>query len=297
MSGAPASGNSRGTGSRWSRFLGAGILPRVVVALIGAPLLVWIGWVGGWFFLAAVHLVILLGLREFYQLAHARGYGSYRTIGMIGGLGLALVQSLRPEWTNGAVTLLFFVVTVSELARRDGGRALAHAAVTLFGVIYVAWLGAHIVVLREWAPVAGPASAGLRALGFAVLMTWCYDTFAYMVGVAVGRHPLLERVSPKKSREGALGGLVMTGLFGYGASLWFAAPLFSPWEGALLGLVCAVAAQLGDLVESLFKRDAGLKDTADLLPGHGGVLDRFDSLLFTVPLVYYVLALGLVGTS
>jgi len=269
----------------------------VVVALIGAPLLVWAGLRGGALFLIIVHAVIFLGLREFYQMAAARGYESYRTIGVLGGLALALTASLAREWTGAALTAVVFVVTVAELFRRDGGRALAHAAITLFGIIYVGWLGAHLVMLRDLATDGIPAGAGIRALGFAVLITWCFDTVAYMVGVSMGRRPLMARVSPKKSREGALGGLLASGAAGYGAALWFAAPLMSPVEGALLGMVCAVAAQTGDLVESLFKRDAGLKDTADLLPGHGGVLDRFDSLLFTAPLVYYVLALGLVGAS
>ncbi len=295
MNAAPAGGDGRGTGSRWGRFLGAGLLPRALVALIGAPLLVLAGMAGGWIFLGVVGLVILLGLREFNTLAEARGYGSYGWLVLVCGVALAVVVSLRPGWTGAVLTLMVMLVMTSELFRRDGGRALVHTAVTVLGVLWVAWLGSHLVLLRQWAPVDGPESAGLRALGFTVMITWACDTAAYMVGVAIGKHPLLPRVSPKKSVEGAVGGLVGAGLAGWWAASWFAAPVLTPDAGLLLGLVGGVAAQVGDLVQSLLKRDAGLKDTAVLLPGHGGVLDRFDSLLFTAPLVYHVLALGLAG--
>ncbi len=290
-------GSPTGTGTRWSRFLGAGILPRLAVALVGIPLLVWAGLRGGLIYLVVVQLLILLGLGEYFVLAAVRAPESHRTIGIIGGLALSLTLCLEPAWSGAVYTAVIFLVTVTTLVRRDGNQALARVAVTLFGIVYVAWLGSHLYLLREWAPEAGPADAGVRALGFAVLMTWCYDTAAYLVGVSMGRRPLLARVSPKKSREGALGGFLATGAAGYGVTYWFAAPLFGPLEGALLGLACAAVAQVGDLVESLFKRDAGLKDTADLLPGHGGVLDRFDSLLYTAPFVYYILQLGLVGAS
>ena len=199
------------------------------------------------------------------MLTSARGYGSHRLVGLIGGLALALALGLSPRWAGAVFTSVVFASTLAGLLRRNGDQALAHTAVTVFGVVYVAWLGSHILMLRNWIPDSGAADAGVRALGFVVLMTWCYDTAAYMVGVSMGRNPLLARVSPKKSREGALGGLLATGAAGYGAAVWFAAPLFTPLEGTLLGLACAVVAQVGDLVESLFKRDAGIKDTACLL--------------------------------
>lgn len=300
MSGGPASRDDVGTGSRWGRFLGAGILPRALVTILGAPLLVWAGVRGGVFFLATVHLIIALGLREFQQLATARGYRVPAPTLLLSGLGVALVMGLRPEWTGATVTAAVLLVAVSELLRRDadGGRALANVGAGLLGVFYVAWLGGHLVLLRGWEPATVAAvDIGVRALGLAVLCTWSCDTAAYLVGVSVGRSPLMKRVSPKKSREGAFGGLIAAAGAGAWCAVGFAAPVVSVVEGLLLGALVGVAAQAGDLVESLLKRDAGVKDTADLLPGHGGVLDRFDSLLFTVPLVYHVLALGFVGPA
>ena len=115
---------------------------------------------------------------------------------------------------------------------------------------------------------------------------WATDTGAYLCGVAFGRRPLAPRISPKKTVEGAIGGLVAAGLTGWVCSRDLV-PFVTPLAGTVLGVAAGVAAQLGDLVESLIKRDVGIKDTAPLLPGHGGILDRFDSLLFTAPVLYY----------
>ena len=123
-------------------------------------------------------------------------------------------------------------------------------------------------------------------LAFAV--TWAADTGAYLVGSLLGRRPLLPRVSRHKTWEGAVGGVVFAALAGWVASVTFAPYLLPAW-GIALGAVAALVGLLGDLFESMLKRDAEIKDTSRVIPGHGGVLDRFDSLLFTVPLIYYVL--------
>jgi phosphatidate cytidylyltransferase len=123
-------------------------------------------------------------------------------------------------------------------------------------------------------------------LAFAV--TWSADTGAYLVGSVFGRRPLLPRVSRHKTWEGALGGVGFGALAGYLASRTFASYLTPGW-GVALGAVAAAVGLLGDLFESMLKRDAEIKDTSRVIPGHGGVLDRFDSLLFTVPLIYYFL--------
>jgi phosphatidate cytidylyltransferase len=121
---------------------------------------------------------------------------------------------------------------------------------------------------------------------FTAAVTWATDTGAYLTGVAIGRHKLFPQVSPKKTREGALGGLLAGAFAGWLCAQGFASFL-TPLAGTVLGFTGGIVGQLGDLVESLLKRDVGIKDSAELLPGHGGVLDRFDSLLFTVPVFYY----------
>jgi phosphatidate cytidylyltransferase len=141
--------------------------------------------------------------------------------------------------------------------------------------------------LRELPVETGvPDDVGARLVFFVAAVTWVGDIVAYLVGIALGRHRLLPKVSPNKTVEGAVGGLLGSTAAGL-VCAWEFVPLLTPLTGALLGLAGGILGQLGDLVESLLKRDVGIKDTAGLIPGHGGVLDRFDSLLFSAPLLYY----------
>jgi len=269
------------------RFVAAGILPRLAVIVLGVPCLYLITRRGGVFFLGLVDLVILLGLREFYVLMRAKGYQPFESLGYFCALAISAYA-----WRQGVavpliLTASLLAIMVREVFRGDPSHSLTHMAVTVFGIMYVGWLGSHLVMLRELPAQQGaPGSVGADMVFFAALVTWATDTGAYLAGVAVGRHPLAPRISPKKTREGALGGLVAASLAGWLCARGFAS-FVTPLSGALLGLAAGVVGQLGDLVESLIKRDAGTKDTAELIPGHGGVLDRFDSMLFVVPVFYY----------
>jgi len=289
MDGTDRNPPTTGIKRRWARFLGAGVLPRLAVILVAVPLLIWIAVLGGLPFRLLVLAIVVVGLREFHQMTEARGYAPFRTLGLIGGLGLGCYMVLGDGGLGLPLTLIIVALTCAELLRRDMKHALAHISVTLFGIFYVAWLGTHLVLLRELEPAGvGIPNFGLRALAFAVLITWVNDSLAYVVGVSIGRHKLWPRVSPKKSIEGAVGGLVGAAATGGVAAATFL-PIMPIWIGAVLGLTAGVVGQVGDLVESLLKRDAGIKDSAALLPGHGGVLDRFDSLFFVSPLVYYLM--------
>lgn len=274
----------------WRRFVGADIVPRMLVILVVVPLVVWAAFEGGLVFRLLVGLIILLGLREFTLLMEAKGYGPSRFLCVVAGLCFAWAGASGGELLPLVLTLVTALVVIVELFRRKMSEPLAQSGVVIFGAMYVGWLGSFMVQLRELPPPPGAdMDLGLRALGLMAAITWCYDSAAYLVGVAAGSRPLLARVSPRKSREGALGGAVAAVAAGVAASATFA-PFITMLQGALIGLGGAVLAQAGDLVESLLKRDAGLKDTAGLLPGHGGVLDRMDSVLFTAPFVYYVVA-------
>jgi phosphatidate cytidylyltransferase len=183
---------------------------------------------------------------------------------------------------------------VLGLSLRSAPRArqVEGMAVTLFGVLYVGWLSAHLVLLRELPWRAGGEYAdGAAYVLLAFFVTWSCDTGAYTVGRLLGRNRPWSRISPRKSLEGAIGGLFFSVAGAFIARAWFA-PFLRPWDGLLLGLLVGVFAQVGDLVESLLKRDARHGDSSDMIPGHGGVLDRFDSLYFGAPLVYYYLKLG-----
>ena len=262
-------------------------MPRLAVILLGVPCLYLITLRGGLFFLILADLIILLGLREFYILMKAKGYRPFEALGYFCALAISWYA-----WKQGAVIPLIMtgsllLIMIREIFRRDMSKSLAHIAITVFGIMYIGWLGSHLVMLREL-----PASRGMddllgaRLIFFAALVTWATDTGAFLCGIAFGRHKLIPRISPNKTVEGAIGGLVAAGLVG-----WLAArgltPFLTPFAAVTVAVFAGLMGQLGDLVESMIKRDVGIKDSAELIPGHGGVLDRFDSLLFTVPVLYY----------
>jgi phosphatidate cytidylyltransferase len=214
----------------------------------------------------------------------------YRTIGIASGLTLSTYMFFRSGlYANFFLTFVIIAIMGLELTRRDNRRAVFHVSTTIFGVVYVAWLGSHLLLLRElpW-QIDRDYSLGASFVFLAFAVTWAADTGAYLVGSLLGRRPLLPRVSRHKTREGAVGGVVFAALAGWVASVTFAPYLLPAW-GIALGAVAAMVGLLGDLFESMLKRDAEIKDTSHVIPGHGGVLDRFDSLLFTVPLIYYFL--------
>jgi phosphatidate cytidylyltransferase len=186
------------------------------------------------------------------------------------------------------ITLMLVTIMGMELFRRDGELAVFHISTTILGVFYVAWLGSHIILLRQ----LGEGVEGTDLGGFFVLLafvlTWGADTGAYFVGNAIGKKKLLPRVSPGKSVEGAVGGVVVAIVIALIARVTIV-PLLTVVDALVLGLTAPAMAVLGDLVESLMKRDVRIKDTSHALPGHGGMLDRFDSVLFVAPLVYYYL--------
>ncbi len=276
-----------GRDSAWRRFLNAGVMPRMAVILLGVPCLYLITDRGGLFFLLLVDLMILLGLREFYILMKAKGYQPFEALGYFCSLAIS-----GYAWHHGAVvplilTASLLAIMIREIFRPEVSQSLGHMAVTVFGIMYVGWLGSHLVLLRQLPETLGlEQNIGARLVFLVALLTWATDTAAYLFGVSLGRHKLIPRISPNKTIEGAIGGLVGAAVVGWLLTRSLV-PLMTPLAGVMLGLVVGIMAQLGDLVESLIKRDAGIKDTAELIPGHGGVLDRFDSMLFTAPVVYY----------
>jgi len=276
-----------GPPSAGHRFLRAGIVPRLAVILLGVPCLYLITLRGGVFFLVLTNLIIFLGLREFYLLMKAKGYRPFESLGYFCALTISWYAWKQVAVVPLIMTASLLLIMGRELFRRDMSQSLAHIAVTVFGVMYVGWLGSHLVLLRQLPATLGRDEAiGAQLVFFAALLTWATDTGAYLVGVAFGRHKLIPRISPRKTVEGAVGGLIAAGFVGWLCHLRLT-PFLTPLAAVVTGVLVGVVAQLGDLVESMIKRDVGIKDSAELIPGHGGVLDRFDSLLFTVPVLYY----------
>ena len=250
---------------------------------------------GGWILGLLLAILAWLAAREFYGMAGAKGALALPQLGCAGAAGLVLVAAIAPE--QGVQTpllwgvLVFLTLTslvVAIWARGVEGKPLLGVSTTLFGAVYTGGMLAHGLFLRHLPPQPNPW-AGTVLVFAPVLLTWANDTFAYFVGRRFGKRKLIPRVSPGKTVEGALGAILGTVLvaIGYAQILHVAAGYQLSLGGAvLLGILIAVAAQIGDLAESLLKRDAGVKDSGTLFPGHGGALDRLDSLLFTLPLAY-----------
>lgn len=276
---------------------------RVVVALIAAPVAIGMVYVGGLPFAVFLGVVGALGAWELYRLARAGGPDGRSGVDALDSLGIPLaamfpllahadrLDVLRSPAAVGGVVFVALLGT-AIWARGVGARALESVAVTVFGALYTGGMLAFGYALRHHRFVVEPW-AGTALVLFPVALTWVSDIGAYFVGRAFGHAKLLPSVSPGKTRAGAMGAVVVT----MGASYLYNAHVLrsaaqlalSPWTAIIFGLLVSVAAQVGDLAESLLKRDAGVKDSSRLLPGHGGILDRVDSLLFVLPVAYLVL--------
>ena len=238
-----------------------------------------------------VAAVALAALWEFYRLAEKTGLPVAKTVGILGGAAVLLWwATLWGDTTPGitaAFTGLLVFVFLSSLAplfgKVDLPAALGGASGTAFGVLSIALPATAMCYLRLVSP---------RAVLLLFLLVWGCDSFAYYTGKNLGKHKLAPRVSPNKTWEGTIGGLVGGTLIGAAAGTWWVFPELGPLRGALAGALATSAGQLGDLVESMWKRGAGVKDSGTFLPGHGGFYDRIDSLLFAAPVLAVVLRLG-----
>ena len=247
-----------------------------------------------WSFGALLLLILVGGQTEFYKLARETGLSPQRWMGLAVGVLLFALnfivfrqfsRSVTDEAGGAVLYLLLYIglllptLFVCELFRRSA-TPLANLGATLLGVLYVA---VPLSLLLYVPVLAGDGVWRPETVLCYIFIIWANDVFAYLVGMTFGRHRLCERLSPKKSWEGFFGGLagaVATGLaaaYALDANYWV-------WGG--LALVASLSGVAGDLVESMFKRAAGVKDSGNLIPGHGGVLDRFDALLLSAPFVF-----------
>jgi phosphatidate cytidylyltransferase len=251
---------------------------------------------GGLAFLGFVVFQTALGLAEFYGMMRAKGHRPETLLGHLAAFGV-IVLAYRPHTPHAAFLATAALLLLLALALRRPSRTgiVESISVTIFGVLYVGWLSAHFVLLRELPWRAGLAYAdGARIVLYAFLVTWSCDTGAYLVGRTFGRTRPWAAISPRKSLEGSAGGLAAAVIGAFAGSYTFmhgasGAPWLRPFDALAIGLAVGVCGQVGDLVESLLKRDSESGDSSDLIPGHGGVLDRFDSLYFGAPILYYYL--------
>jgi len=302
----------------------ASLPKRVGVAIVAIPTILWLAYQGGFYFFLLVAVISSLSLYEFYRLAELKGIYPQKSVGLFFGLvinGAFLFERLYVEILKLfphfglnipafnvyqlllSVVLLFLIVTAFVELFGKRGSPIQNAGATVLGVFFISLFFGTLIRTREMFPFGFPvqrffpgtmASEPDLALvdrwgGYTVMSIfatiWICDTAAYFGGMTLGRHKLFERVSPNKTWEGAVFGFVFSVL-----SMLLAENLFLGYLGVghaiVIGMMIGCFGQVGDLVESRFKRDAGVKDSSSIIPGHGGVYDRFDSLVFVSPIVY-----------
>jgi len=228
-----------------------------------------------------------IGLYELYALAAARGHRCHRLLGALTA-ALVLASFAVPAVPLAAVlAAAVFALPVASLWRgEDWGRVFGDVGATLFAATFVGVTFGYLLSLRLLSDAVSGNETGSDLVFLLFFVVWGSDVFAYAIGRLLGRRPLAPNVSPKKTVEGAIGGLLGAVALAFVARAWFMHRL-TVRDALLLGLVLGIVGMLGDLVESMLKRGAGVKDSARLVPGHGGLLDRVDSLLYAAPLLYY----------
>lgn len=287
---------------------------RVLFSVVAAPLALWIVLAGGAPLAALLAVVSALGAWEFFRIARASGKRPLDDVGVaLAGLVPLAVHAhylglftFRPALV--AVVALAVLAATIWLRGVDGG-PLGAAAATLLGVAYTAGMLSFAYAIRYHDVVRGYDVVGARALSlgplsvpvapggvlliFPLVLTWASDIGAYFVGRALGKRNLIPSVSPGKTIAGAVGGLVASMVVAWLYARSVLVPVanlgFTPWGAVGFGAVISIAAQIGDLFESLLKREGHVKDSSHIIPGHGGILDRFDSLIFVLPVAYLLL--------
>jgi len=267
-------------------------MKRILTAVVALPILLFTVWSSSpYYFVALTAIAVIIALGEFYSLARKARCKPDIVTGFC--TALVVIASFvfeEPLLTVGALIAVTIVALVGAVFRpEDLKESLISVAATVFGVVYVALLASCLVGVRMIAdarfvaPVSHLSSKALTMFFAIVMLT---DTGAYYAGRAIGRHKLAPRISPGKTIEGAIGGFVMGAVAGYLSKLIFF-PEIPTAHSLVLGAIIGIVGQIGDLAESLLKRGSDVKDSGRLLPGHGGMLDRIDSILFSAPVLYF----------
>jgi len=279
------------------------LLARAVLVLVGLPILIACAYWGGWPLLILVAVVTVIGLGEYYSAVFTANIFPAVVVGFLGALGLLAVTAFSPpQQCDLAVLIVLAAVAATAMLSQVRGNSYAGATVnsaaTVFGVVYVGLLMSFLLRLANFdlpaalGEPAGPFASSVGALLLVAVPVWTLDTFAFIVGSAWGRYQLAPQLSPRKTIEGALAGFIgcvgLTVLLGWWLKLPVAHSLF-------LGILLAVVAQLGDAAKSTIKRDLGIDDFGNIFGPHGGILDRFDGLLFAMPAAWLYLT-TLLGT-
>jgi len=250
---------------------------RIISAALGIPLAVGISYAGGNWLRISVGIIILLGLYEYGSMMRRKGYRP--SFGVLLFSGLFIIAAFI--YPHLAQALIFIIICTHALGVVFGKLTIDDISLSLLGVLIVGWTLGHLILVR------GSSPQGFYELLLCFLISWSTDTGAYFSGRFWGRHKLSPLISPNKTVEGAMGGTVLCVIVVF--SMQGFLPSVPILYLLLVGASASLAGQVGDLLESAVKRWAGVKDSGSLIPGHGGILDRFDSLTLVAPLVYYFL--------
>lgn len=273
------------------------MLNRIILALIFIPLLIWVILSGGVLFLILWEIVVGFMLYEFYSMLQQRDIQVFKKMGITLGLLFPLIyflsdllpQAKYEKMMYSFLMICFLALILRKILQNNPKNILKEVGFTLFGLIYIVFLFAFLLRILSF-------PEGNRWVLATFLLVWATDSAAYFVGLSIGRHKLASNISPKKSIEGAVGGLIGAIIMMIAIKLWLLSSLNLPWSFTLfVGLLAGVLGQLGDLTESAIKRDLDIKDSGTILQGHGGFLDRFDSILFVAPVLYYAIRFFIIG--
>jgi len=261
--------------------LSATLVKRALTAAVGIPLVVWVIVASPrWVFTLLVVALSAIATWELMRMFERAGRPGYAWLAVVG--TVAVTASFAAPGMPGLAAIVFtgvLAVTLSAPVWRNAPPAVEPVAATLLAIVYIGWLLGHGLLLQ-----ALPDGADLVI--FLVGTTWAGETAAYGVGSVLGRYPLAPVISPRKTVEGAVGQIAASIVTAAGLGAWLL-PQWSVSTAILAGATLGIVGQIGDLVESVIKRSLGVKDTGGLIPGHGGVLDRLDGLLFNAPALFY----------
>lgn len=262
---------------------------RILVSAFGIPFLLSACYLGGYFFLGLVLLIGIISFTEYAALSLNKNSKPNIPVS-ITAISLIILESYFQFIKSFEVLLLIIILVLflTELFRNNGS-AIHNIGASISAIFYLGFLPSTLIYLREFYGQSQfvYSNGGLLIIGILATI-WVCDSAAFFLGVAFGKHKLFPRVSPNKSWEGAVAGFVFSVIAMIVFKSWFLE--FLSWTDAVsIGIIAGTIGQTGDLVESLIKRDANVKDSSQIIPGHGGILDRFDSLLFTAPAVFLYL--------
>lgn len=261
---------------------------RISVSLIAIPVIVFLIYFGGVYFLSFVLIISGISFYEFSIMAKTKEANVNLNFGLLAVIFLIVNQYRFFISPYHFLIFFFLLLSIIELFRNNGS-AILNLGATLLAVFYFGIFGSTLIGIREFYPNFDGLYLNGGYLVISIIATiWICDSAAFFGGTALGKHKLFLRVSPKKSWEGAIFGFI-SAVLAMLLAKYLVLDFLSLKDSIALGVILGVFGQVGDLIESLLKRDAAVKDSSNLIPGHGGIFDRFDSLLFTAPIIYMYL--------